>query len=75
VNAKSLIKSRTIDIDRRGTHRITLEPGEDVQLAQISGNGFAFPLRYSVPNLWSNCPAELLVPRVIAEADGLKNVE
>ena len=75
VNARGLVKSRTIDIDRRGTHRITLESGEDGQLAQISGNGFAFPLLYSVPSLWSKCPAELLIPRAIAEADGLKIVE
>jgi hypothetical protein len=75
VNAKGVVKSRTLDIDRRGTHRIPLEPGEDGQLAQISGSGFAFPLLYSVPSLWAKCPAELLVPRAIAKADGLKTVE
>lgn len=75
MDAKGPIKSRLIDIDRRGTHRIPLEVGEDGQLAQISGNGFAFPLLYSVPGLWSKCPAELLIPRAIAESDGLKIVE
>lgn len=68
---KGLVKSRGVDIGRRGTHRIALEPGEDGNLAQISGNGFAFPLLYSVPSLWAKCPAELLVPRAVAEADGL----
>jgi hypothetical protein len=67
--------SRTVDISRRGTHRVTLEPGEDGNLAKIGGNGFAFPLLYSVPSYWAKCPAELLVPRAIAEADSLKIVE
>lgn len=64
--------SRSIDISRRGTHRIPLEPGEDGSLARISGNGFACTLLYSVPSLWSKCPAELLIPRAIAQADDLQ---
>ena len=72
VSEKGLIKSRNIDVGRRGTHRIELQPGEAGNLARVSGNGFAFPLLYSVPQLWAKCPAELLVPRRIATADGLK---
>ena len=56
-------------------YTVVLEPGEDGTLAKISGNGFAFPLLYSVPSYWAKCPAELVVPRAIAEADGLKIVE
>lgn len=73
--AKGPLPSRTVDISRRGTHRVSLEAGEDGNLARISGNGFAFPLLYSVPSYWAKCPAELLVPRSIAEADGLKIVK
>jgi hypothetical protein len=72
---KGPIPSRTVDISRRGTHRIAIEAGEDGGLARISGNGFAFPLLYSVPSLWAKCPAELLVPRAIVEADGLKKAD
>lgn len=71
-SAKGLVVSRDVDISRRGTHRVALETGEDGQLARISGNGFAFPLLYSVPSYWAKSPAELLIPRVVAEADGLK---
>lgn len=72
---KGPTKSRDVDIGRRGTHRIPLNPGEDGNLARISGNGFAFPLLYSVPQYWAKCPAELLVPRAVAAADGLKIIE
>ncbi len=75
VNEKGLIASREVDISRRGTHRVPLKPDETGTLARISGNGFAFPLLYSVPSYWSKCPAELVIPRAIAEADGLKFVE
>jgi len=71
MNEKGLIRTRDVDISSRGTHRVTLEAGEDGNLARISGNGFAFPLLYSVPCLWAKCPAELVIPRAIAEADGL----
>jgi hypothetical protein len=75
VSEKGLTPSREIDISSRGTHRIALEAGEDGNLARISGNGFWFPLIYSVPAYWAKCPAELVIPRAIAEADGLKIVE
>jgi hypothetical protein len=41
-------------------------------VAQIAGNGFSFPLLYSVPQVWAKCPAELMVPRAVAAADGLQ---
>jgi len=63
--------SRTIDIGTRGTHRIPLDPAETGALATISGNGFSFPYLYSVPLLWAKSPAQLLVPRDLATADGL----
>jgi len=75
INEKGLIPSRTVDISRRGTHRIVLEPGEDGNLARIGGNGFAVPVLYSVPNLWAKSAPELLVPRAIAKADGLTVIE
>lgn len=72
---KGLTPSREVDISRRGTHRVPLEPQETGQIARISGNGFAFPLLYSVPSYWAKCPAELVIPRGIAEADGLEIVK
>lgn len=71
INEKGLIASREVDISRRGTHRVPLQPEETGTLARISGNGFAFPLLYSVPGYWAKCPAELVIPRAIAEADAL----
>ena len=68
-------KPRQVNISRRGVHRIALAPGEDGNLARIGGNGFAFPALYSIPSLWAKNPAELLIPRAVAEADGLKVVE
>lgn len=75
ISEKGLVPSREVDISERGIHRIALEPGEDGRLARIGGNGFSFPVLYSVPNLWAKSPAELLVPRAIAEADGLTVAE
>lgn len=75
VSEKGPRLSREVDISERGTHRISLKPEETGQLARISGNGFAFPLLYSVPGYWAKCPAELLVPRAIAEADRLTIAE
>jgi hypothetical protein len=63
--------ARKIDISKRGTYTIALNPGEDGSIAMISGNGFAFPFFYSVPQYWAKSPCELLVPRAIAQADGL----
>jgi len=75
VTEKGLVKSRTIDIGSRGTHRIPLEPSETGHVAQIAGHGCTVPLLYSVPQVWAKCPAELLVPRAVAEADGLQIAE
>jgi hypothetical protein len=71
VGPKGIAKWREVDISRRGTHRVAIEPSETGQLAKVTGNGFAFPLLYSVPSYWSKSPAELVVPRAIAQADGL----
>lgn len=74
MNEKGPIASREVDISSGGTHRVPLKPEETGTLARISGNGFAFPLLYSVPGYWSKCPAELVIPRSIAEADELTMV-
>lgn len=63
--------SRKVDISKRQTHRIELKPEEAGTMAELGGNGFSFPYLYSVPLLWSKSPGQLLVPRAIAEADGL----
>lgn len=63
--------ARRVEIATMGTHRVTLQPGEDGTVASIYGNGFSFPFFYSVPTLWAKSPGVLLVPRAIAEADGL----
>jgi hypothetical protein len=63
--------SRKVDIGKRQTHRIELKPEETGTIAELSGNGFAFPYLYSVPTLWAKSPAQLLIPRAVAEADGL----
>lgn len=70
-DAKDATPPRDVDIGARGVHRIPLRPGEDGTVAMISGNGFAFPVLYSVPMLWARSPGSLLVPRAIARADGL----
>jgi len=67
----SLEATRTVDISEVGTHRIPLEPGEDGSLVRMASQGIHFPFLYSVPLLWAKSPAALLVPRAIAEADGL----
>lgn len=63
--------SRKVDISERRTHRIELKPEETGTIAELAGNGFAFPYLYSVPMLWAKSPGQLLVPRAVAEADGL----
>lgn len=63
--------TRAVEIKTRGTHRIPLNASEDGSLVAISGNGFAFPHLYSVPMLWAKGPSALLVPRGVAQADGL----
>jgi hypothetical protein len=62
---------REVDISGRGTHRIALQAGEDGTIAMLSQNGFAFPYLHSIPQLWAMSPDELMVPRAIAQADGL----
>jgi hypothetical protein len=64
-------ETRAVDVSKRGTYPIVLNPGEDGSIAELSGNGFAFPHLYSVPMLWAKRPAALLVPRAVAKADGL----
>jgi hypothetical protein len=67
--------SRKVSIGFMGVHAIALEPGEDGSLAMIHGDNFFFPFMYSVPTLWAKSPGALLVPRGIAEADGLTIVK
>jgi hypothetical protein len=69
--SNGLVRTRTVDVSAVGTHRIPLEPGEDGSIARLDANGFGFPYLYSVPMLWAKSPAELLVPRAVAKADGL----
>jgi len=63
--------SRKVDVSKRQTHCIKLKPEETGTIAELSGNGFAFPYLYSVPMLWAKSPGQLLVPRAVAKADGL----
>lgn len=63
--------SRTLDVDELETYTIPLEPGEDGTVARLDSNGFAFPFFYSIPIYYAKTPGALLVPRKIAEADGL----
>jgi len=70
-----LTQTRTVDVGQRGTHTVALNPGEDGSIAVLRGNGFAFPYLYSIPMLWAKSPSALLVPRAIAQADGLTVVK
>ncbi len=63
--------TRTIEVGEAGTHTISLNPGEDGTIAVLQSNGFYFPFLYSVPMLWAKSPQALLVPKSIAQADGL----
>jgi hypothetical protein len=63
--------TRSVEVNKVGTHPIELAPGEDGSLVMIESNGFSMPYCYSVPLLWAKSPGALLVPRAIAEADGL----
>jgi hypothetical protein len=63
--------SRRVDIGKMGAHTVALEPGEDGTVAMFEGNNFYFPYLYSIPSFWAKVPSALLVPRAIAEADGL----
>ncbi|MEO6847422.1 MAG: hypothetical protein ABI443_07830 [Chthoniobacterales bacterium] len=68
---KNMTISRKIDVGATGLHSTPLQPGESGSFALIEGNNFRFPFLYSVPMLWAKSPSALLVPRAIAEADGL----
>ncbi|MCM8816936.1 MAG: hypothetical protein NC913_05435 [Candidatus Omnitrophica bacterium] len=68
-------KIRKVDISKQGTYTIKLNPGEDGTIARIEGNGFSFPYFYSIPQLWAKSPGSLVVPRAIAQADGLTIIE
>jgi hypothetical protein len=70
-----LKQTRIVDVGKRGTHTIELNPGEDGSIAILKGNGFAFPYIYSIPMLWAKSPSALLVPRAVAQADGLTVVK
>jgi hypothetical protein len=63
--------SRRVDVTGMGTHRVALQAGEDGTVVSLYGDGFSFPFLYSVPTLWAKSPGALLVPRAVAEADGL----
>jgi|GEM_PF-698712 len=69
--------SRTLSFSTVGTHRIVLTDGtgstadETGTIAAYQGSGFAMPHLYSVPLLWATSPSALMVPRDIANADGL----
>jgi hypothetical protein len=67
--ATGLSRTRVVDVSKQGTHKIPLQPDESFVLL-ISDN-FNFPYLYSIPLLWAKSPSALLVPRAIAEADGL----
>lgn len=69
--ATGMTPTRTVEIKTRGTHRIALQPGEDGSMVTMLGAGFAMPHLYSVPMLWAKGAAALLVPRAVAQADGL----
>ena len=69
--AAGMTPGRTVNIESLGTHRVPLQEGEDGNIAYIGQNGFAPPVFYSIPGLWAKSPNALLVPRGIAQADGL----
>jgi hypothetical protein len=69
--SQKMTSTRQVDIGSMGAHKVPLQPGEDGTVALITGNCLYFPFLYSVPKLWAGSPASLLVPRGIAQADGL----
>jgi hypothetical protein len=73
--ATGLTPTRTVDVGKRGTHTVVLNPGEDGSIALVQGDGFSFPCLYSIPMLWAKSPSALLVPRTVAQADGLTVVK
>jgi hypothetical protein len=69
--AAGMTVSRKVDVSEPGTHTIALQNGEDGSLALLESIGINFPFLHSVPGLWAKSPAALLMPRGIAQADGL----
>jgi len=69
--AAGMKPTRTVPLDRFGANRVTLQAGEAGSFGLIEQNGFAVPYFFSVPGYWAKSPSLLLVPRAIAEADGL----
>ncbi|MFW6039013.1 MAG: hypothetical protein ACOC9P_00870, partial [bacterium] len=72
---EGMSESRQVDVSAMGTHTIELQPGEAGTVAELRSNGFSFPYMYSIYSLWAKSPGALLVPRDVAEADGLTIVE
>ncbi len=60
---------RRIQLRDWGVKRIALREGEDGSVAVLESK--AMPYLYSVPMLSAKTPAALLIPRAVAEADGL----
>jgi hypothetical protein len=70
---------RAVTLTGAGLKKIPLEPGEAGALAAAYCTGGAsgawgMPNLYSIPNLWANAPGQLLVPRAVAQADGLTTI-
>jgi hypothetical protein len=63
--------TREVALVKQGTQTIALEEGEDGTVAVLESSGFRFPFLHSVPMLWAKSPQQLLVPRAVAQADGL----
>jgi hypothetical protein len=68
--------TREVVLSGASAQKIALQPGEAGSLVSInctggSAFGWGMPNLYSVPNLWAETPGQLLVPRAIAQADGL----
>lgn len=81
-DAQKLTASRQLQLSGQGTRRIPLQGGEDGSLASFERDpaapgaaAYRVPYFYSIPMLWSRSPAELLVPRAVATADGLTVVK
>lgn len=67
--AGELTSSRVLNVKKWGVHSIKLLDEERGNLAVWESS--SFPQLYSVPQLSSKNPQQLLIPRAIAEADGL----
>lgn len=79
---RGLTESRRVPLPQPGPHRVPLRSGEAGTVAHVeraptasAGAPFFVPYLYSVPMLWARSPGALLVPRAIAQADGLTEVK